>query len=152
IPRLGEKPIVAAEGFKSAAVICIDPTGKFILVPDTIAGTITAVPAKGPGAEVDDSPLPLKAEIAFPNLQWTGWSSETAAGKVNEFRPLVLTNAGDGSNRIFVATQHGVVHVFPNDPKATETKVILDIQDRVQYDDKTNEEGCLGMALHPKYK
>ena len=64
----------------------------------------------------------------------------------------MLTHAGDGSNRVFVATEQGVVHVFPNDPKATKTKVFLDIQDRVSYNDATNEEGFLGLAFHPKYK
>jgi len=152
IPRPGDKPILVAEGFKSAADTCLDPTAKFILVPDMLGGTLTAVPAQVPGAEVDDSPLPLKTEVAFPNLKWTGWSAETSGGKVNPLRPLVLTHAGDGSNRVFVGTQHGVIHSFANDQKATETKVILDIQDRVQYDDKTNEEGFLGMAFHPKYK
>ena len=152
IPRPGDAPKLVAEGFQSAADTCLDATGRFILVPDMKAGTITAIPAQVPGAEIDDSPLPLKTAVAFPDLKWSGWSAETAAGQVNQFRPLVLTHAGDGSNRVFVATQHGVVHVFPNDQKATETKVFLDIQDRVQYDDKTNEEGFLGMAFHPKFK
>ena len=31
-------------------------------------------------------------------------------------------------------------------------KTFLDIRDRVQYDDKENEEGLLGLAFHPKYK
>ena len=44
------------------------------------------------------------------------------------------------------------MHVFANDQKATETKVFLDIQDRVKYNDNTNEEGFLGMAFHPKFK
>ena len=61
----------------------------------------------------------------------------------------MLTHAGDGTNRVFVATQQGVIHVFPNDQKATKTKVFLDIQDRVTYNDKTNEEGFLGLAFHP---
>jgi glucose/arabinose dehydrogenase len=152
IPRPGDKPVLVAEGFKSAADTCLDPTGKFILVPDMKAGTITAIPAQVPGAEVDDTPMPLKTEIAFPDLKWTGWSPETSTGKVNPLRPLVLTHANDGSNRVFVATQHGVIHVFPNDQKATETKVFFDIQDRVQYNDNTNEEGFLGMAFHPKFK
>ncbi len=86
------------------------------------------------------------------DLKWAGWSAETTSGKPNPLRPIVLTHAGDGSNRVFVATQHGVVHVFANDQKATETKVFLDIQDRVKYDDKTNEEGFLGLAFHPKFK
>jgi glucose/arabinose dehydrogenase len=153
INRPGDKPVeVVSTGFKSAADTCLDPTGKFILVPDMLGGTLTAVPARIPGFEVDDTPLPVKTEIAFPDLKWSGWNPETSTGKVNALRPIVLTHANDGSNRVFVATQHGVLHVFPNDQKATETKVMLDIQDRVQYDDKTNEEGLLGLALHPNYK
>src|SRR5262249_54127344 len=50
IPRPGEKPVVVAEGFKSPDGICLDPTGKFILVTDMTAGTLTAVPAQVPGA------------------------------------------------------------------------------------------------------
>ncbi len=153
INRPGDKPVeVVSKGFKSAADSCLDPTGKFLLVPDMLGGTITAVPAQIPGFEVDTTPMALKTEVAFPDLKWTGWSAESATGKVNALRPIVLTHAKDGSNRIFVATQHGVLHSFANDPKATETKVLLDIQDRVQYDDKTNEEGLLGMAMHPDYK
>ncbi len=152
IPRPGEKPILLAEGFKSAADTCLDASGKNILVPDMMAGTLTAIPIKIPGWEVDESPLPLQTAVTFPNLKWTGWKSETDAGKPNPLRPLVLTHAGDGSNRVFVATEHGVIHVFPNDQKAAETKVFLDIQDRVSYSDAQNEEGFLGLAFHPKYK
>ncbi len=153
INRPGDKPVeIVSKGFKSAADCCLDPTGKFLLVPDMLSGTITAIPAEIPGFEVNTAPMALKTEVAFADLKWTGWSAESTAGKVNALRPIVLTHANDGSNRIFVATQHGVVHTFANDPKVTETKVILDIQDRVQYDDKTNEEGLLGMAMHPDYK
>lgn len=152
IHRPGMKPVLIAEGFKSAADTCLDPTGTKLLVPDMKAGTLTAISTQIPGYEVDFSPLPLKTEIAFPNLKWTGWEPQTAAGTANPLRPIVLTHAGDGSNRVFVATQHGVIHTFPNDQKATETKVFLDIQDRVKYNDNTNEEGLLGVAFHPKFK
>ena len=67
-----------AEGFEAAADICLDPTGKFILVPDMKAGTLTALPdARFPAAEVDETPLPLETEVAFPDLKWTGWKPET---------------------------------------------------------------------------
>ena len=122
IPRPGEKPVLLASGFQSASGLGLDPTGKSILVADTKAGTVTAMPAAVPGQEVDQRPLPLKTAVAFPNLQWTGWKSVTDSGKIVPLRPIVLTHAGDGSNRVFVATQHGVIHVFPNDPKATKTK------------------------------
>src|SRR5262249_43287933 len=132
--------------------IGLDPTGRFILVPDMKAGTLTAIPAQVPGAEVDDTPLPLETALAFPDMKWTNWQPLNDKGVVTPFRPILLTHAGDGSNRIFVATEQGVVHVFPNDPKAVKSTVFLDIQDRCVYDDKQNEEGFLGLAFHPQYK
>ena len=152
IPRPGVKPILLADGFKAAADICLDPSGKNILVPDMTTGTLTAVPIKIPGWEVDESPLPLETAVAFPQLKWTGWKGETDSGKIVPIRPIVLTHAGDGSNRVFVATEHGVIHVFPNDQAVKETKIFLDIQERVSYNDNQNEEGFLGLCFHPKYK
>ena len=152
IPRPGMKPVLLADGFQSAADICLSADGKSILVPDMKAGTLTAVPAIVPGMPVDFSPLPVTTELAFPDLKWTGWKGVTDSGKIVPHRPLVLTHAGDNSNRVFVATEHGVIHVFPNDQKAKKTKIFLDIQDRVSYTDAQNEEGFLGLAFHPKYK
>jgi glucose/arabinose dehydrogenase len=152
IPRPGEQPVAVASGLGAVAGIAVDPTGKQLLVVDTKAGTLTAVPAALPGAEVDETPLPLEAVVAFPDLKWTGWAAENAQGKVAPLRPLVLTHAGDGTNRVFVATEHGVIHVFPNDQKATKTQIFLDIQDRVYYNDNQNEEGFLGLTFHPNYK
>ncbi len=152
IPRPGDKPIPLATGFGRVADVGLDPTGKFILVADAKAGTLTALRAQVPGQEVDETPLPLETAFAFPELQWTGWKKETPGGKPLPLRPIVLTHAGDGSNRIFVATEHGVIHVFPNDQKATKTQIFLDLQERVIYNDKQNEEGFLGLAFHPNYK
>jgi glucose/arabinose dehydrogenase len=152
IPRPGLKPVLVAEGFQSAADICLDLTGRMLLVPDMKAGTLSAIPTQIPGFEVDHTPLPLKTEVAFPDVKWAGWDSEGTAGKVVPLRPIVLTHAGDGSNRVFVAIQQGTIHAFPNDQKATESKLFLDITDRVRYNDTTNEEGLLGLAFHPKFK
>lgn len=152
IPRPGEKPVLMAEGFQTAPDIGLDASGENLLVPDMKAGTVTVLPIQIPGWEVEHSPLPLKTEVAFPNLKWAGWQPETDAGIPSALRPLLLTHAGDGSNRVFVGTEHGVIHVFPNDQQAAETKVFLDIQDRVSYNDKQNEEGFLGLAFHPKFK
>ncbi len=152
IARPGDKPVLVAEGFKAAADICYDPIGKRILVPDMTAGTITAIPAQVPGAPVDETPTGLQTELAFADLKWTGWDRETDTGKPNPLRPIVLTHANDGSGRTFVATQQGVIHIIPNEPNPKATKVFLDISSKVQYDDKTNEEGLLGMAFSPKYK
>ncbi|HVU88945.1 MAG TPA: PQQ-dependent sugar dehydrogenase [Pirellulales bacterium] len=103
-------------------------------------------------AEIDTRPLPLEVQIAFPNVKWPGWASSEETGVLNALRPILVTSAGDGSNRVFIPTQQGVIYVLPNDQQATSAEVFLDILAKVQYDDKTNEEGFLGLAFHPKFR
>ncbi len=150
--RPGMKPVLLGEGFQSVSGLGLDAAHKAILVVDRKAGTLSSVPIQTPGTPVDETPLPVETAQAFPDLQWAGWKGFTDAGVVSPLRPILLTHAGDGSNRVFVATEQGVIHVFPNDQKAKETKVFLDIQDRVSYSDNQNEEGFLGLAFHPKFK
>lgn len=152
IPRPGQKAVELASSFQSMGRFCVDPAGR-LLVPDVKAGTLSALPAAAvPGWAVNVRPLPLESALAFPDLKWAGWEPVDEQGRVQQLRPIVLTHAGDGTNRVFVATQQGVIHVFPNDQKARETKVFLDIEKRVTYNDKQNEEGFLGLAFHPNYK
>ncbi|MCW9705991.1 PQQ-dependent sugar dehydrogenase [Fodinibius salsisoli] len=75
-------------------------------------------------------------EEAFPELEFT--------------RPVDLQDPGDGSNRLFVVEQRGIISVFPNDPQVQEVTTFLDIEERV--DDRSNEEGLLGLAFHPDYQ
>lgn len=89
-------------------------------------------------AGVNQASLPVEVEQAFPKMQFD--------------RPVVVSHAGDGSNRVFVAGQKGFIFSMPDDGQAAEPNVFLDIEDRVAYDDKMNEEGLLGFAFHPKYK
>ncbi len=103
-------------------------------------------------ADVDTTPLPVKPVVAFPDLKWTGWQAESDDGKVSPLRPILLTYANDGSKNIYVPQQQGIIHVFEKTDKAQETKVFLDISDRVFYQDKENEKGLLGLAFHPKFK
>jgi glucose/arabinose dehydrogenase len=152
INRPGDRAVLVASGFRFPAGISLDPSGRFVLVPDFEAGTLTAISSAIPGQAVDEAPMPLETALAFPDLQWTGWKLEDDKGRVAPLRPLVLTHAGDGTNRVFVATQHGVIHVFPNDQKAAKTQIFLDIQERVSYDDNQNEEGFLGLTFHPNFK
>ncbi|MDP6442683.1 MAG: PQQ-dependent sugar dehydrogenase [Pirellulaceae bacterium] len=99
-----------------------------------------------------DGKLALKPVVAFPNVQWAGWKPVDDNGRPQPFRPIVLTFANDGMNRIFVATQRGVLHVLPNDDDAKKSEVFLDISDKVSYSDRQNEEGLLGLTFHPNYK
>jgi glucose/arabinose dehydrogenase len=78
----------------------------------------------------------LQLQVAFPNLAFT--------------RPVDLQHPGDGTDRIFVVEQAGVIKVFENSPSIATAKIFLDIKDRVN--DLGNEEGLLGLAFHPDYK
>ena len=102
--------------------------------------------------DVTTSPLPLAPAVAFPKLQWTGWTAETDEGTLQPIRPIMVTFAADGTNRVFVPEQRGTIYVFPNDQNAETAAPFLNIQPKVAYYDKTDEEGLLGLAFHPKYR
>lgn len=101
-----------------------------------------------------DGELALQGKLAFPKLQFTGFDPEGDDGKVRALRPLVLTHANDGTNRIFVGTQRGVIHVFENDPNVEKTHIVLDLSKRIRdwKSPGSNEEGLLGLAFHPDFK
>lgn len=152
IARPGQKPALIGEGLVTAADCCLDSSGENLLIPDMKAGTLTSLPTKIAGWEVDTTPISLSLEVAFPKLKFTGWDDGSDSGKPNPLRPILLTHAGDGSNRVFVPQQQGIIHVFANSDDATETKIFLDISKKVRYADDQNEEGLLGLAFHPKFK
>jgi glucose/arabinose dehydrogenase len=102
--------------------------------------------------QLNTEPMSVATVLAFPNIEWQGWEGVTPEGEVNDFRPIVLTHAGDGSNRVFVGTQQGIIHVFPNKDEVSASQVYLDMSKKVRYHAKENEEGFLGFAFHPKYK
>ena len=78
----------------------------------------------------------VRIERAFPRLRFE--------------RPILLTHAGDGSGRIFVAEQGGRIRVFSGkDEDVAESRLFLDITGRVSR--SGNEEGLLGLAFPPDY-
>lgn len=132
-------PTLLSDDFKAAADICLSADGKRLYVPDMTAGTLSVLElADYPAVKLDEQPLPLTAERAFANLDF--------------MRPIILTHAGDGTNRVFVASQLGKVYVFANDQNVERAELFFDLEDKVSYKDAQNEEGFLGMAFHPKFK
>lgn len=63
--------------------------------------------------------------------------------------PVDLQHPGDGTNRIFIVAQGGLIYVFNNNHSAKSAKVFLDIRDKVT---SSGELGLLGLAFHPDYK
>ncbi len=77
----------------------------------------------------------IELQNAFPGLTFNN--------------PLYLTNAGDGTNRVFVVEQIGKIKVFPNIASAVNAKTFLDITSRVA---SGGEMGLLGLAFHPNFE
>ena len=123
VTSASEHPAVRKEGEKPHAA------------PDKVADKFVPVDTSRLMGSPDAQPT-LGIEKAFPHVKFT--------------RPVEFTNAGDGSDRVFVVEQDGLVHVFPNRPDARETKVFLDLQKVVRREH--NEEGLLGLAFHPNYR
>jgi glucose/arabinose dehydrogenase len=67
-------------------------------------------------------------------------------------RPLFITPADDGSGRLFLVQQGGIVYALQ--PETYERNVFLDVSNLVTWDANTRgytERGLLGLAFHPNY-
>ena len=65
--------------------------------------------------------------------------------------PVVLTHAGDGTNRLFVADQIGIIYAIENENLLADP--FLDISNKiVPLESIYDERGLLGMTFHPDYK
>jgi glucose/arabinose dehydrogenase len=100
-----------------------------------------------------DGKLSMKSELAFPNLKWSGWDPIDEGGNVRKLRILELTCADGDNSRIYAAAQTGEIFTFENRADVTESKMLLNLHDQVSkyYDRGANEQGLLGLALHPKF-
>jgi len=93
----------------------------------------------------------LKFLAIFVGFFSVAISAQTPAVRLQSFlsglsSPVFITNAGDGSNRLFVVEKGGIIKVVQ--PNATTTTDFLNISSRVSTD---GERGLLGLAFHPQY-
>jgi len=72
---------------------------------------------------------------AFPNLNFE--------------QSVDIQNPKDGTNRLFVLSQPGIIYVFKDNPESKTREVFLDITNKVLYG---GEQGLLGLAFHPNFK
>src|SRR4026207_2394635 len=63
-------------------------------------------------------------------------------------QPIFITNAGDGSNRLFIVERAGRVRIFKDGLLLA--KPFLDIQSLVN--DSSSERGLLALAFHPNFE
>ncbi|HOI28648.1 MAG TPA: PQQ-dependent sugar dehydrogenase [Melioribacteraceae bacterium] len=94
----------------------------------SIASIILITGCKPSNAQVQIMP-------AFPNLSFE--------------QPVDIQYPDDGTNRLFVVSQPGVIYLFENNNDVRTKKVFLDIRDKVLFG---GEQGLLGLAFHPDYR
>lgn len=101
-----------------------------------------------------DGKLELKSTLAFPELKWEGWEAVDETGKLRPLRILELTDAGDGSGRLFAISQQGAVWIFENRADVKQARLFFDRRGKVKdwKNPGANEEGLLGLAPHPDFK
>lgn len=65
-------------------------------------------------------------------------------------QPTELVNSGDGTNRLFLVQQPGIIYVFNNSPTVNTRKVFMDLSFKVG--SLSPYSGLLGLAFHPNYE
>ncbi len=94
-----------------------------------------------------ETPTPEPTQISqasFPDPAGYAWNLVADGFQ----RPLLATNAGDGSERIFILEQGGVIRIVQDG--AILPDPFLDITPQVG--SGGNEQGLLGLAFHPDYE
>ena len=91
---------------------------------------------EGSGGPGTPEPGEFDFENGYPNLS-------------TAFRTALLaTNAGDGSDRIFVVQQDGLIYTFDNNQSSQSAEIFLNVAPDIRTED---EKGLLGLAFDPDF-
>ncbi|MCF8412500.1 MAG: PQQ-dependent sugar dehydrogenase, partial [Melioribacteraceae bacterium] len=77
----------------------------------------------------------IELENAFPNISIPNL--------------VEIQNSNDGTDRLFLVNQSGIIYVIENSESVNEKSTFLDISEKVLFG---GEQGLLGLAFHPDYK
>jgi glucose/arabinose dehydrogenase len=103
----------------------------------------TSTPRPDPTATVEPTPTPTQAAPSAADIDPGAYTLERVAAGFDQ--PLLLTH--DGSDRLFVGQQPGLIHSVQ--AGAVLPEPFLDIRGRVN--SQAYERGLLGLAFHPDY-
>jgi glucose/arabinose dehydrogenase len=103
----------------------------FLLVVLSVAGLFLFWKPSNISAQTQNAYL---VDFAFPNLVFN--------------QPVGIVTPRDGTNRLFVVEQTGVIRVFNNSKTVADSNVFLNISNQVLFG---GEQGLLGLAFHPNY-
>jgi glucose/arabinose dehydrogenase len=127
----------------------LSPTGENLVDPTATSAPAATLEQDTPTAlAVTASPKATASPIqgfsqGFPDPSAYRWDSVVEGLSL----PLGIANAGDGSGRLFLVLQDGVIRIVQNG--ALLETPFLDI--RQQVGRTGNEQGLLGLAFHPGY-
>jgi glucose/arabinose dehydrogenase len=132
----------ASSPIASATSPVVDaPTAQHV-DPETSPSSQVINPDK-PISTIDTAESPSVQQAVFPNPNDYTWNP--IASNLNA--PVLLTHAGDSSNRLFVIEQSGLIRIILDG--TLNPTPFLDIRERTG--SKGSEQGLLGLAFHPDY-
>ncbi len=115
---------------------CAHRTTRIGLVSTFLLLLVSALRADDP-VQVDKSPIPVAIVKPFPDVRVE--------------LPVVVTTIGDGSNRLAIGSQKGMIYTLDVSDPNPKSQPFLDLTSRITYRDMENEEGLLGIAFHPRF-
>jgi glucose/arabinose dehydrogenase len=107
-----------------------------------LAGVLTA-PASANPAPAAERPQPASAALRVGQVDFRLVTSGFTS-------PVGITNAGDGTNRLFVVQQNGIVRVVING--RIQSGAFLDVRSVAGGFSTGGERGLLGLAFHPSFE
>jgi glucose/arabinose dehydrogenase len=121
----------------------LPPTSTVQIVTPEVTPTSAPVPTATLASTTTPSPTPASVSV-LPDPAGYTWVKVQSGLE----RPVELKSAGDGSGRLFILEQAGVIRVMSG--ASIIAQPFLDIRDRVGRGG--NERGLLGIAFHPDFK
>ena len=135
--------LIGAAACAQSAPATSPPGGESTEVEQPTQSESMAAPSESPSETATFTPEPLPAP-SLPDPSGYDWVLVSDGFA----RPLLLTHAGDGSGRLFVVEQAGMIQVMENG--APQAEPFLDITSQVG--SQGNEQGLLGLAFHPDFE
>ncbi|GIW97416.1 MAG: hypothetical protein KatS3mg111_0749 [Pirellulaceae bacterium] len=150
--RVAKSKFAQFPGFGEAGEghICLQDHGDVVAFRNI---KVRRLPEDGVPPQPITGKLNMNGVLAFPNLKWEGWDPIDEGGNIRKLRLLELTYDKKNPTRMFAISQGGKIFTFENRPDVSQSHLFLDLSDTVTqwYTRGANEEGLLGLALHPDF-